>query len=85
MIVLACQFIIKRCARGPSQVVMTSKQFLSSAASGSSSDIVTRSNGDDGIATLTMNNPEKYNVLSWHMIDALQNQVDDIAKDSVSI
>jgi hypothetical protein len=36
-----------------------------------------------GITTLTMNNPMKYNILSWAMLDVLQNQLDDIGSDSV--
>lgn len=35
-----------------------------------------------GITTLTLNNPKKYNVLSWEMLDTVQNQLDDIAADS---
>jgi len=38
-----------------------------------------------GITTLTLNNPRKYNVLSWELLDALQKQLDDIATDSVRI
>jgi 1,4-dihydroxy-2-naphthoyl-CoA synthase len=38
------------------------------------------------VTTLTLNNPQKYNVLSSAMIDALQLQLDDIAKnDSLSV
>jgi len=38
-----------------------------------------------GITTLTLNNPRKYNLLSWELLDALQKQLDDIAADSVRI
>ncbi|KAL7534716.1 hypothetical protein ACHAWF_004924 [Thalassiosira exigua] len=34
-----------------------------------------------GITTLTLNNPSKYNVLSWEMLSALQDQLDDISND----
>ena len=37
-----------------------------------------------GVTTLTLNNPKKYNVLSWEMLDSLQRQLDNIAGDSVS-
>ena len=48
------------------------------------SDLLLRNDVDStGITTLTLNNPNKYNVLSWAMLDVLQNQLDDIGSDSV--
>ena len=38
-----------------------------------------------GVTTLTLNNPLKYNALSWELLDALQNQLDEIGTDSVSM
>lgn len=35
------------------------------------------------ISTLTLNKPEKHNVLSWQMLDALQSELDSIAADEV--
>ena len=32
-----------------------------------------------GITTLKLNSPHNYNVLSWDMLDTLQEQIDDIA------
>lgn len=40
---------------------------------------------ESGVTTLTLNRPEKYNVLSWKMLDALQIELDDIAEDEVCI
>ena len=36
---------------------------------------------DDGVATLTLNRPQKYNALSEGMLDALQAALDALAKD----
>ena len=39
-----------------------------------------------GITTLTLNNPKRYNVLSWDMLDKLQYHIDDIkVQDTVSV
>ena len=38
-----------------------------------------------GVTTLTMNNPEKFNVLTWEMLEALQNQLNTIADEEVRI
>lgn len=41
---------------------------------------------ETGITTLILNNPKKYNVLSWDMLDKLQYHIDDIKdKDTVSV
>ncbi|KAL7524252.1 hypothetical protein ACHAXR_000491, partial [Thalassiosira sp. AJA248-18] len=54
-----------------------------STRAGSSSNILLRNDEKPtGITTLTLNNPEKYNILSSGMIDTLQNQLDNIATDS---
>ena len=34
---------------------------------------------------LTLNKPEKYNILSWEMLDALQKEFDMIANQEVCI
>ena len=55
-------------------------------SSTSGDDILLRN--DDtatGITSLTLNNPKRYNVLSWEMLDKLQYQLDNIAKDTVRI
>lgn len=41
---------------------------------------------ENAVTTLTLNNPKKYNVLSSAMLDELQLQLDDIAKnESISV
>ena len=48
-------------------------------------DLLLRSDAkESGITTLTLNNPSKYNVLSWDMLCALEEQLDDISGDQVS-
>lgn len=47
--------------------------------------LLRRDDNGTGISTLTLNKPEKYNVLSWEMLDALQKELDDIAKQEVCI
>lgn len=60
------------------------KTTASISTSTDASDILLRTNvTSSGITTLTLNNPAKHNVLSWDMLDALQNQLDDIGSDSV--
>jgi enoyl-CoA hydratase/carnithine racemase len=61
--------------------------FSTLACSSSCDDLVRRHDDTKhAVTTLTLNNPKKYNVLSSAMIDALQLQLDDIAKnDSVSV
>jgi enoyl-CoA hydratase/carnithine racemase len=51
---------------------------MSSALSPNSELLLTR---DRGLATLTLNRPEQYNALSSSLIDALQDTLDDIARD----
>lgn len=48
-------------------------------------NIMIRDDDSSGVTTLTLNKPEKYNVLSWDMLDALQAELDEIAKDEVCI
>lgn len=50
----------------------------------SSSSLVLRSDdASTGIATVTLNHPEKRNALSRGVLDALRSHVDDVASDSV--
>mmetsp|Transcript_8351 Transcript_8351/g.18051 ORF Transcript_8351/g.18051 Transcript_8351/m.18051 type:complete len:109 (+) Transcript_8351:151-477(+) len=56
-----------------------------STKSGSANVLLRNDNDSIGITTLTLNNPKKFNVLSWEMLDTLQNQLDDIASNSVSL
>src|SRR5215213_7663657 len=51
---------------------------MSSALSHNSELLRTR---DRGVATLTLNRPEQYNALSSSLIDALQDGLDEIARD----
>jgi enoyl-CoA hydratase/carnithine racemase len=51
---------------------------MSSALSPNSELLLTR---DRGLATLTLNRPEQYNALSSSLIDALQDTLDEIARD----
>ena len=50
----------------------------------STESVIIRDDHDSGVSTLTMNKPE-YNVLSWDMLDALQVELNNIAKDEVNI
>ena len=50
------------------------------AEAGTSPPVLLRSD-DDGIATLTLNRPEKYNALSEELLDSLQAEFDRIARD----
>lgn len=38
-----------------------------------------------GVTTLTLNKPEKFNVLTWEMLEALQNQLNTIADEEVRV
>lgn len=52
----------------------------------SQSSILLRHDDDTtGITMLTLNKPEKYNILSWEMLDALQKEFDMIANQEVCI
>lgn len=70
----------------PSNAVAPSPMYFARAFSAGPSDVssilLRHDNKSAGITTLTLNNPKKYNVLSWNMLDALQNQIDGIANDS---
>ncbi|KAL9187902.1 hypothetical protein ACHAXT_006280 [Thalassiosira profunda] len=56
---------------------------FASVSSSTGSDLLLRDDdAPSGITTLTLNHPEKLNVLSWDMLEMLQTQVDDIAADS---
>ncbi|MBS7807369.1 enoyl-CoA hydratase [Variovorax sp. PCZ-1] len=46
-----------------------------------STDLVIRQRDARGVITLTLNQPENYNALSTHMIAALQQALDAVAKD----
>jgi hypothetical protein len=43
--------------------------------------ILLRNDDENGVATLTLNNPVKYNVMTWDMLQLLQNQLDTISKE----
>ena len=64
-----------------------SSQSYHRTLSSTSSDGILLRNDDTatGITSLTLNNPKRYNVLSWEMLDKLQYQLDAIAKDTVRI
>lgn len=48
--------------------------------------LVRKDDKETGITTLTLNNPKRYNVLSWNMLDKLQYHIDDIkVKDTVRV
>ena len=38
-----------------------------------------------GVTTLTLNRPEKLNVLTWEMLEALQYQLNTIAEEEVRL
>mmetsp|Transcript_32652 Transcript_32652/g.56919 ORF Transcript_32652/g.56919 Transcript_32652/m.56919 type:complete len:313 (+) Transcript_32652:168-1106(+) len=53
-----------------------------STKAGSTNLLLRNDDESTGVTTLTLNNPKKYNVLSWEMLDTLQNQLDDISTNS---
>lgn len=78
---------IKFSAYFRSRGIFPSSQSYHRTLSSTSSDGILLRNDDTatGITSLTLNNPKRYNVLSWEMLDKLQYQLDAIAKDTVRI
>lgn len=59
---------------------------ISSCTAAAAELLCRRDDTENAVTTLTLNNPKQYNVLSSTMLDELQLQLDDIAKnDSISV
>lgn len=78
-------FPLRICGAVPSPSLPIIANFVAAASiSTDASDLLLRNDvNSTGITTLTLNNPNKYNILSRAMLDVLQNQLDDIGSDSV--
>ena len=65
--------------------ILLRSRYLFSTTCDDDSILVRKDDKETGITTLTLNNPKRYNVLSWDMLDKLQYHIDDIkVKDTVS-
>ena len=78
--------LLTRCSAAPRRQHLRS--ISSSTVTLNSNDHILLRHDDveNAVTTLTLNNPKKYNVLSSAMLDELQLQLDDIAKnESISV
>ena len=79
-------YIVAKCRRSSSTAAVQRAFTQTAGVHSDNCNVLLRHDDENtGVTTLTLNKPEKYNVLTWAMLEALQNQLDTIAKEEVRL